>query len=366
MSVTYATKHYVTTGPTTTVYSDILISNSWTTNIITMDNTSQHNSSLYDQHDVTVSPELLKCTMTSTFKTVTMVATLCTIAVSFFGNSLILISLRKFRKQFKGSLYMFLGNLAISDIFLATGMSLHILEVLCPTLIVSGNMWYCFLKLSITVTSYTESGITLMFMSLDRFCAIGYPMLHFLRHRQRRRIWCAITCTWIISLLCGFLPTLLLYIENMKLHNFHVCRYGECIPKESTLGVVVFLLLQILFNSVLCGLVIWKMKANSKSAPRNKQITMKSKTKLLIKVYILFALCWLPFIVLSIALELQLDLEKRLKLLCTREYMLHLGMLNSGLNWMLYGLTNVKFRKAFKLVLSCNIQQETSNSIVIL
>jgi len=44
--------------------------------------------------------------------------------------------------------------------------------------------------------------------------------------------------------------------------------------------------------------------------------------------------------------------------------MLQLGMVNSCLNWMLYGLTNNKFRKAFKLVLCCKHQQETNNSVV--
>jgi len=68
---------------------------------------------------------------------------------------------------------------------------------------------------------------------------------------------------------------------------------------------------------------------------------------------------------LSIALELDLDNEKRRKLLCTREHMLQLGMANSCLNWMLYGLTNGKFRKAFKLVLCCKHQQETSNSVTL-
>jgi len=346
-------------------YNDTFTPTSWLTN--TTDNTSQYNTTIHYHLESKVSPELMhfKCRMSSTFKNVTMVAMFCTIVVSFFGNSLILISLHRFRKQFKGSLYMFIGNLAVSDIFLATGLTLHILEVLCPSLNLSGNMWYCIVKLSITVTSYTESGITLMFMSLDRFCAIAHPMVHFIRHRQRRRIWSVIACTWVISLMIGFLPSMFIYMTNTKLQIYRVCRFGVCVPKGSTLGVVVFLMFQIIVNSVLCGLVVWKVKAKSKSAPRNKQVSMRSKTRLLVKVYLLFALCWLPFIVLSIALELDLDNEKRRKLLCTREHMLQLGMVNSCLNWMLYGLTNGKFRKAFKLVFCCEHQQQPNNSVVL-
>jgi len=256
-------------------YNDIFTSNSWLTN--TTDNTSQYNATMHYHLESTVSPELMhfKCSMSSTLTNVTMAAMLCTVFVSFFGNSLILISLHIFRKQFKGSLYMFIGNLAVSDIFLATGLTLHILEVLCPSLNLSGNMWYCIVKLSITVTSYTESGITLMFMSLDRFCAIAHPMVHFIRHRQRRRIWSVIACTWVISLMIGFLPSMFTYMTNIKLQRYRVCRFGVCVPKRSTLGVVVFLLFQIIVNSVLCGLVVWKVKATIKSTPRNKQVSMR-------------------------------------------------------------------------------------------
>jgi len=364
MFVTHATNHdNATVWPEATEYMDMFVTNSWMNN--TTGNVLKHNSSLQEDICSDGLPELLnsRCTLMSTFKTVTSVATFCTLAISFFGNSLILISLCRFRKQFKGSLYMFIGNLAVSDMFLATGMSLHILEVLCPALNLSGNIWYCFVKLSITVTSYTESGITLMFMSLDRFCAIAYPMRHFLRHIQRRRIWRTIACTWIVSLLLGFLTSMAIYMKHMKLKQ--VCIYGICVPRGSTVGVVVFLLFQILVNSVLCGLVVWKVKVNSKSATRNKQISIKAKTRLLVKVYVLFAVCWFPFIVVSIALELDLELEKRRKLLCTRDYMIQLGMVNSCLNWMLYGLTNVKFRKAFKLVLCNRNQTETRSSIAL-
>ena len=163
MCTTNFTKYgCATVGTGVMEYNDIFTSNSWLTN--TTDNTSQYNATMHYHLESTVSPELMhfKCSMSSTFKHVIMAAMFCTLVVSFFGNSLIMVSLRRFRTQFKGSLYMFIGNLAVSDIFLATGLTLHILEVLCPSLNLSGNMWYCIVKLSITVTSYTESGITLM------------------------------------------------------------------------------------------------------------------------------------------------------------------------------------------------------------
>ena len=354
MSVTNVTKYDC---PGVMDYNEIY--KPWLTNI--KDDTSQHNTTAHNLLESTVSPEVLtfECSMTSTLQTWTMIATCCTVVLSFFGNSLILISLRKFRKQFKGSLHLFVGNLAVSDIVIATGMSLHLFEMLCPWLNLSGNIWYCFVKMSISITSYTESGITLMCMSLDRFCAIAYPMRHFLRHRQRRRISSVIVCTWVVSLVTGFLPSLIVYRKNLKLQEVHTCQ----IPKPSTLGVVAFLLFQIMFNSVLCGLVIRKVKAKRNVAPINKQVIMKSKTRLLVKVYSLFALCWFPFIVVSIVLELDLDPGKRRTFVCARKYLLQLGMVNSCLNWMLYGLTNVRFRKAFKTILSCKNKTESRNSV---
>lgn len=302
-----------------------------------------------------------QCTITKTFKIVNLTISIIVVLGTYFGNGLLLISLRKFRNHFKGSLYMFLSNLAVADIFLAVGLTLHIFENVLPHLQLQYDFRFCGIKMAFTIVSLNNSGMTLIFMSIDRFCAITYPMHHFLRHRQKRRIWTVIIAIWIISVLAGFIPTAAT-VKNMK-YNKLACRYGLCVPRILTLLTVAFILFQMLFNFALAALVVWKVKMSGKSATRIKRKSMRSKSALLIKVYVLFALCWLPFIALTILLESDLPQELRRKTLCFREYALFVGMTNSMMNWILFGLVNSKFRKAFRHILCCRDAFEYGSSV---
>ena len=72
MCMSNSTKHdYVTVGTGVMEYNDIFTSNSWLTN--TTGNTSQYNTTMYDNQEGTVSPELMhfKYSMSPTFKNVT-------------------------------------------------------------------------------------------------------------------------------------------------------------------------------------------------------------------------------------------------------------------------------------------------------
>lgn len=302
-----------------------------------------------------------QCAMSTTFRGISIFIASIVILAAFFGNGLILVSLRQFRGHFKGSLYMFLGNLAVADVFLAGGLFLHVIDHALPSQNLKFDLVFCGIKMAFTVVSFVNSGITLLFMSIDRFCAIAFPMRHFLRHRQKRRIWTVILLTWIVSTVCGFLPTMA-SVHTMKVNHL-ACRYGLCVPRGLTLFLIAFLLFQIVLNSILCVLVVRKVKRSSKSATHSRRKAMRSKSTLLIKVYVLFTLCWLPFIVLSILLEGNISLTIRNKVLCYRELAVHFGMLNSAMNWILYGLVNSKFRKAFQYIICCKEIPEHRSSV---
>lgn len=301
------------------------------------------------------------CTKTKTFHIMSLVVVTVVVIGAYFGNTLILMSLNRFRDKFKGSLYMLIGNLAVADMFLALGLSLHVIELTLPSLDLTTNYIFCAVKMCFTKVSLLNSGITLMCMSLDRFCAITFPMHHFLRHRQRRRMWAIISIIWTVSILGAFIPTMAT-VKSLKQHQL-ICRYGACVPRGLTIVAVAFLLFEMVFNIVLCCLVVWRVKVNSQTATRTKRKSMRSKSVLLIKVYVIFVLCWLPFIVLTVILESNVLPTMRSKLLCYREYMLHLGMLNSAMNWIVYGLGNNRFRQSFRSFVCYRTNDDNRSSL---
>ncbi|KAH3771660.1 hypothetical protein DPMN_172987 [Dreissena polymorpha] len=308
--------------------------------------------------------DLIQCTRYPAFFVTSVIVGIIVSLTTFFGNALILIAIRRFPAQFKGSLFMLIRNLAAADILLAFGMNLHLVGICFNAWNTSENVIFCAIKKSIVSSSLVCSGLTLMLVSLDRFCAIVFPLRHMIRHR-RKKIWTAISMTWVISIATMAFPTMNSMVTNS--HGPVLCRFGTTVPRDAALGAVGFLLLQVIFNSVLFIAVILKVRysneqkdiwiAKKHATTNSKGSTISSKSKLMAKVYVIFAICWFPFITTTLLLETDVSIEKRIRYSCIREYSLHLGFINSGLNWIVYGLANNRFREAFKQILRCAVSK---------
>ena len=70
---------------------------------------------------------------------------------------------------------------------------------------------------------------------------------------------------------------------------------------------------------------------------------------MMIIVYAGYFLCWIP---LFITMTIELVDKSRIKsIFCPAEYLTLTGYINSGINWLIYGLADKKFRNAFKMLL---------------
>lgn len=276
---------------------------------------------------------------------------ICVISVvataAYFGNTLILLSLRNYSAQFKGKLYVLIGNLAVSNLLLAVSLTLQLIEYVLKD--VDRNKYFCLVKACCTSVAVLSSGTLLFFISLDRCIAIVFPMKHLLFSTKKNRTRIKLSIVWILSISIGCIPIIgkMIFSEN---GTTFTCTFSSARPNGISYVVVIVIPLQFVLNFVLCVVVIWRLRTNNMSRHKYKK-TMK-KCGLLIKVYIAYALSWTPFVVATILTET----NKRYR--CVREYSIIPGLLNAAMNWVIYGLTNANMRAAFRNIVQCRSQRE--------
>lgn len=73
-----------------------------------------------------------------------------------------------------------------------------------------------------------------------------------------------------------------------------------------------------------------------------------------------FLLCWLPYCCIAVVTTFR-DNPTTLYI---RGYTHISGLLNSALNWMIYGFRNNNFRKAFKLIINCSTTRDTRRTFI--
>jgi len=287
----------------------------------------------------------LVCTYIQSFKLIQLILCCVLVPTSVIGNCLIITSLCKYRKQFRGSLYMFTGNLAVSDILMALGMSLHVVD----SFIHKGsekNIYYCLIEKSVIAISIICSGMTFMAISLDRLLAVFFPFKHKVETLNTRKFVVIILLIWITAIGLGCV-TLVQYVDfpNTEFE----CVYLNFVPKWLILFDLASTCWIIVFSNFVAGVILFKLHRRNRKL-RSTRLAINVRTHLMVRIYLVFGICWVPYVVV---MSLQLAHPGVDMYRCMLEYTFIGGILNAGFNWMIYGLANVKFRKCFKALL-CN------------
>ena len=285
------------------------------------------------------------CIYTNSFNTFTIVCGTLVFAFTIFGNVLILASLCKYREMFKGSLYIFIGNLALTDILIGLIMFLMLLEQTYSRL---GESWdFCLAKGLGVVLTFGCTMFTMTFIAVDRFMAVVFPLRHIMKTKRTKMFLVAVAFSWGACFLCWIRP-----IMEMRRTEPVVCRLSVMFPKRISIAGVATVLVNIVISGILYGIILWKIKATTvegSSAPRRK---FTGKTLVMVLVFVLFVVCWLPFVITTLMLETAAYSNVD-HIMCVREYLIMLGYFNSIINWIVYGASNQKFRLAFKRLLTC-------------
>ena len=285
------------------------------------------------------------CIYTNSFNTFTIVCGTIVFAFTIFGNVFIFTSLCKYREMFKGSLYIFIGNLALTDLLIGLAMFLMLLEQIYRRL---GESWgFCMVKALGVVLTFGCTIMTLTFIAVDRFMAVVFPLRHIVKTKRTKLFLGAVALSWVVCFLF-MIPAII----GMRRSEHVVCSPSAMFPKLINYVGVTAVLINIIVSGILHGIILWKIKAKTvegSSPPRRK---FTGKTLVMVLVFVLFVVCWLPFVITTLMLETAAYSNVD-HIMCVREYIIMPGYFNSSINWIVYGASNQKFRLAFKRLLTC-------------
>ena len=226
---------------------------------------------------------------------ISVIVFFCAILLSsLIGNTVIIIIFYR-RKDLKKTTNYFIANMAISDlIFPLTPIPLSIIGLETLPVSVSAGSIVCKLQIFFAGVSLTVSAESLVWIAVDRFIAVVFPIkVHRISTRFRRF---AVTSTWIVALL---ICSVHLYtVEAIEVNGKKICMerpdptYGYV--QLVVLNIAPLLLMTILYTAVAVTLRR-QNKALAISATMIKNIQKKRQAlKMSVCVMAAFYLLFIP------------------------------------------------------------------------
>ena len=280
-----------------------------------------------------------------TIHMITLVCEAVILLPAVIGNSLILICIYKF-KRLQTPMYILIGSLASSD--LLTGAILNPFDLVGLTSNFYRDKHVCLFRLGTFVVLLGTSILSMLAISIERFVSLAFP----LKHLKSKTMVCAkyfIPVSWSFTTVIGYMP--LFGVNNYKSNA--TCKYTAQFTKEYIHFINMFYAICIFFNILFFILVI-RITLVTIRRKRNLQCSSRvaknlKKTYLIIIISALFVLCWGPFSLVSfIGLFYKWTTYD-----VTIRFCVIPGFLNSGFNWIIYGIANTRFRRALSILLRC-------------
>ncbi|XP_060571122.1 histamine H2 receptor-like [Ruditapes philippinarum] len=229
------------------------------------------------------------------------------------GNGLIILSILKDRKL-RTNMHILIGNLAASD--LITGLFLIPYDLGFER-VLDHNMYICFGKLSLFVISLGS----LLYHLWDGMCILTIIQYVSVTHcgRQATKSW----VNW--ELITALIFNFVLYTIVMKIAVRKACD-----------------------------------KNHIKGGIRNTAKIDKDVYQMMTMVIVLgvFVICWLPYVCAAVVVTFYETPYTQYIRRCT----LIPGVINSAVNWLIYGYRNSEFRKAFKAWFQCRLLCKKPNN----
>ena len=296
--------------------------------------------------------------VTSKIAVVTAYVIIFTLAL--FGNSigLYVVCAKQTSRRITNLL---IKNLAIADlIFTVIVMPNSVLSMfLEPSQWFGGIMGEitCKVVFYVVPVSIAASVTTMVVISLDRFCAVYFPLNQALFHNQR-----AVTSViWLFSLI-SMTPFLFIYQvfnEGDMYSCYQVWPWAddqqEIFLALRIFNVILFFLfytLPLLILAVVNSLVgrrLWLHRTPGSPTSANRaalEVSRRKVVKMLAVLVAVFALCWAPTHLFHYFVYFNRDILNKIPLV-VMNFMLWVSHANSAINPMLYIALNKNFRYAF-------------------
>ena len=282
-----------------------------------------------------------------------------------FGNSLVILSLIRYKSLRKIKAFILIGNLAVSDLLVGcVVLPMDLVLIFSP--LDSNERTLCLWFYCAVYTLVTASVLNLLLISLERFHAIIRPFQHNATVTTKR-IYLIMCITWIFVLIIGSLPQI--FWRKIMNDITGPCRNNIMFESTYKLVMTAIIVTALVTSFVLFIVVIRIAITKSKQKPLSTTGAVNAAnglgnvvkgrvhnlrrdirhTRLMIIVSGTFIVCWAPYCILSI-----IPSKKAAEIAFLRNWLASLGLINSCLNWIVYAARNSKFRAAFKSILNCS------------
>lgn len=279
-----------------------------------------------------------------------------------FGNSLILISIFRFRRL-RTKIHILIGHLAVND--LLVGATLLPLETLGNTYGFDHYKYFCLTKLSVFAMTLGGSIMGLLFISVERFSAVAFPLRH--AHFTKRKLAIAMFCGWVYVITLTLSP--IFGCNNYEDSNGSgkcnaVIVWGGWCKVCLNMNLFLGLVLNVIFYICVVAIAVKNVREHGRQTGTSTNLFKSremSKTVTMAAVLGLFALFWFPYAMITLVLTVNKDCDQTMYYV--RRWFLILGLFNSCINWLIYGLKNKDFKEAFKTILCCDRGVKRNNKV---
>ena len=285
--------------------------------------------------------------------------------LALIGNSLVVIVIMR-RRCMRTVINMFILSLAVSDLLIVVFcIPFTLVETITIDWVLGSFM--CRALNYIAMVAIVVSTLTLLVIAVERHHAICYPLRARMIKNPRRAGW-LVALLWGISM-CLVSPLLfvLKVIEHtdsisdvIQLRSYKFCQEqwrSQQDKNHFTLFLVVFLYIIPLITMIILYLRVanqlWVRKAVAPGdIPRSKASNAcslrykKRATKMLITVVVLFAICWLPYHIVSLIRDFTQLIDTGPNRLMLAIVQL-IGFSNSFNNPVVYVFLNENFKRNF-------------------
>ena len=274
---------------------------------------------------------------------------------TFIGNMLILMCLLKF-KQLRSPMGILIGSLAVTD--LLTGSVLIPLDLYGLHSSLYSHKYACLFRLGTFVALLGSSILHMLAISTERFVALAFPLKH-ISSKTMTVVKIFIPVAWTSMLSLGYIP-----LTGLNSYKTGIpCKYTVQFTDGYIYFVTIFYAVCVFINTgcfiAVIRIVVKSFTAHNEITKAKRSLKNLKKTYLMIVISALFVICWGPFCVLSF---IGLFCKWKTYDITMRSCIL-IGFLNSGFNWIIYGLMNVKFRRAVLKILRLQKEETVNFSI---
>ncbi|KAM4036475.1 neuropeptide Y receptor type 2-like isoform 1-T2 [Anomaloglossus baeobatrachus] len=280
------------------------------------------------------------------------------ILLGLVGNSLVIYMIMKY-KNMRTVTNFFIANLAVADLMVD---SLCLPFTLVYTLM---DEWkfgsvLCHLLPYAQAMSVNVSTLTLVVIALDRYWCIVF---HLSSRISKKFSFLIVTVTWVVASI--FAIPLAIFreyrFEDLPALKLKMAVCAEKWPSNNSRDAAIYSISMLLLQYVLPLIIIcfaytriWlKLKNHISPTPRSDtHQRRKNTTKMLVMMVIVFAVCWLPFHVFQLAIDLDWVLVfQEYKLLYSIFHVI--AMCSTFANPLLYGWMNKNYRNGFLMFFGC-------------